>query len=289
MARPPKFLQRKKSGVYFVQVRAGKHRLTESLGTKDEQKALTLVGPVVKRLQEQLDERDVRKTLACFPGLSDPKIEHRIRSLMAPGSLPENRKIKWVDLVREHERVFRRKNPNKKGLSSGWHEQMRIAIEQIPFTYEQTSRQRIRDWVAQMEKQVWLDGPKKGQRRLSARSLEIRCGYFQAIVETSIKSGFLPDDAQHLEQVDFAQVKLLGTTTSTRPRRGYKGIGQLLRTQDVRRRIRLVILRGLLGTRVRDRPSQPEDWNLDASPDDQYERSPFPSTRERTGPAPEQC
>ena len=107
MARPTKFLQRKKSGVYFVQVRAGKQRLTESLGTKDEMKALTLVGPVTKRLQEQLDEQVVSKTLQRFPGAHDLKLEHRVRSVMAPWSLPENRKIKWNDLVREHERVFR--------------------------------------------------------------------------------------------------------------------------------------------------------------------------------------
>ena len=99
MARPTKFLQRKKSGVYFVQVRAGKQRLTESLGTKDEQKALTLVGPVIKRLQAQLDEQLVSKTLQHFPGVeqNDPRLEHRIRSLMAPESLPENKRIKWND------------------------------------------------------------------------------------------------------------------------------------------------------------------------------------------------
>ena len=141
MARPQKPLQQKKNGVWFVQVRAGKKRLTESLGTRDEQKALTLCGPVIKRLQEQLDERDVRNTFNCFPGIEqdDPQLAHRIRSLIAPDSLPENRKIKWNDLVREHERVFRRKNPNKDGLSFGWHDQMRIAIQEIPFTYEQIS------------------------------------------------------------------------------------------------------------------------------------------------------
>ena len=68
MVRPTKFLQRKKCGVYFVQVRAGKQRLTESLGTKDEMKALTLVGPVIKRLQEQLDEQVVSKTLSASQG-----------------------------------------------------------------------------------------------------------------------------------------------------------------------------------------------------------------------------
>ena len=51
MARPQKPLQQKKNGIWFVQVRFGKKRLTESLGTKDEQKALTLCGPVIKRLQ----------------------------------------------------------------------------------------------------------------------------------------------------------------------------------------------------------------------------------------------
>ena len=84
MARPTKCLQRKKSNVYFVQVRAGKQRLTESLGTKDEMKALTLVGPVIKRLQEQLDEQVVSKTLQRFPGAHDLKLEHRVRSVMAP-------------------------------------------------------------------------------------------------------------------------------------------------------------------------------------------------------------
>ena len=129
MARPQKPLQQKKNGIWFVQVRFGKKRLTESLGTKDEQKALTLCGPVIKRLQAQLDEDLVAAHTRHFP--DDPLIEHRIRSLIAPESLPENKKIKWTDLVREHERVFRRKNPNKEGLSPGWHEQMRIAIQEI--------------------------------------------------------------------------------------------------------------------------------------------------------------
>ena len=98
MARPQKPLQKKKNGVWFCQVRVGKKRYTESLGTKDEQKALTLCGPVLKRLQEQADEDLVAKATRFFP--DDPRIEHRIRSLINPESLPENKKIKWIDLVR---------------------------------------------------------------------------------------------------------------------------------------------------------------------------------------------
>ena len=148
---------------------------------------------------------------------------------------------------------------------------MRIAIQEIPFTFEQTSRQRIRDWVAQMERMVHLDGPKKGQRRLSARSIEIRCGYFQAIVETSIKSGFLPDDAVNIwRQVDFAAGEAAGDNhIRTATEEDYRGIGELLRTTDVKRRIRLVILlQAYCGTRVSEIVRrQPEDWNLDASPE----------------------
>ena len=59
MARPQKPLQQKKNGVWFVQVRFGKKRLTESLGTKDEKKALTLVGEK-KRRGEKLDNEDAR-------------------------------------------------------------------------------------------------------------------------------------------------------------------------------------------------------------------------------------
>lgn len=96
MARPQKPLQQKKNGVWFVQVRFGKKRLTESLGTKDQKNALTLVGPVIKRLQAQLDEDLVASATRHF--LDDPRLELRIRSLMASESLPENKRIKWNDL-----------------------------------------------------------------------------------------------------------------------------------------------------------------------------------------------
>ena len=269
MARPQKPLQKKKNGVWFCQVRVGKKRYTESLGTKDEQKALTLCGPVLKRLQEQADEDLVAKATRFFP--DDPRIEHRIRSLINPESLPENKKIKWIDLVREHERVFKRKNPNREGLSPGWHEQMRITLREVPFTYEQTSRKRIRDWVAAMEKMVWTSGPKQGSRRLSARSIEIRCTYLSAITQTGITSGFLPDDAiNHWRQVDFAAGAAAGDNhIHTATEEDYRGIGDLLRTTDVRRRIRIaILLQAYCGTRVSEIVRrQQEDWNLDASPD----------------------
>ena len=55
----------------------------------------------------------------------------------------------WNDLIREVERIRRRKNQSP--FSASWHRNVGIALKHCPFELAQATPQAIREWIDQMQ------------------------------------------------------------------------------------------------------------------------------------------
>ena len=57
--------------------------------------------------------------------------------------------VVWNDLIREVERIRRRKNQSP--LSASWHRNVGIALKQCPFELAEATPEAIREWIDQMQ------------------------------------------------------------------------------------------------------------------------------------------
>ena len=58
----------------------------------------------------------------------------------------------WNDLIREVERIRRRKNQSP--LSASWHRNVGIALKHCPFELAEATPEAIREWIDQMQDSV---------------------------------------------------------------------------------------------------------------------------------------
>ena len=177
MGRPRKPIQRRSNGVYCVQLHLGGKRVMRSLGTRDIEIAHRRAAQAMEELEaahkaKQEDEtrwRDAEEfssLLELFEVL-DPQTAaeqytgKRAQDDVAGAFLDKNTEAlaqallkrevpaTWNDLIREVERIRRRKNLSP--FSASWHRNVGIAIKQCPFELAEVTPEAIRKWIDQMQ------------------------------------------------------------------------------------------------------------------------------------------
>ena len=196
MGRPQKVIQRKKNGIYFVQLHIDGRRVTRSLETKDQIKATSRANQAIRELQQEAERQGQSKWLADEPATvwdiptkadgSNDYSQAVERQLVWSQIAPDEESIRsltWSDLVKEAVRV--RMQKVGEDYSEGWYNGARAAMKQVPFSLDQATPETIRAWILDMEK--------KGS---SPRTIELRCTTLSNLITRSQKSGLLANKIQ---------------------------------------------------------------------------------------------
>ena len=86
--------------------------------------------------------------------------------------------VVWNDLIREVERIRKRKNLSP--LSASWHRNVGIALKQCPFELAEATPEAIREWIDQMQ-----------DSGLSGLTINSKCSLLSGLVSKCMKSGLL--------------------------------------------------------------------------------------------------
>ena len=84
--------------------------------------------------------------------------------------------VVWNDLIREVERIRRRKNQSP--LSASWHRNVGIALKQCPFELAEATPEAIREWIDQMQ-----------DSGLSGLTINSKCSLLSSLVSKCMRSG----------------------------------------------------------------------------------------------------
>ena len=264
MPRPHKPIQRRANGTFFVRLNVGGKRLTRSLETKNPTVAAKRAAQALEELEREAagpqqprwraDEVGIEWDIPSNADGSNDFENARPRQIQASQiAEPEQlRGIRWRDLVNEAIAVRKRKK-NGQDFSPGWYSNVQIALDKIPFEYEEATPQAIRAWVLAMQKEG-----------LSGRTIEINCSYFRSLINTCIRSGMLDGHSNPWSLVDFSsdpeEQKHIYTATEA----DYRGLKELLSKLENYHRIP-ILLQVFLGTRISElQRRRPEDFDLDA-------------------------
>ena len=264
MARPHKPIQRRSNGNYFVRLVIDGKRLTRSLETKDPRVAAKRAAQALEELEMEAagpqqprwrgDEVGIEWDIPSKADGSNDYENAKPREIQASQiANPEDlRGIRWRDLVAEAVAVRKRKK-NGQDYSDAWYENVRIALDKIPFEFEEATPQAIRSWVLSMQKEG-----------LGGRTIEINCSYFRSLTNTCIRSGMLDGQTNPWSMVDFSsdpeEQKHIYTATEA----DYRGLKELLSGLENYHRIP-ILLQVFLGTRISElQRRKPEDFDLDA-------------------------
>ena len=275
MARPHKPIQRRSNGNYYVRLNANGRRLTKSLETKDPQVAAKRASQALEELEREAAgpqqprwkadlvgiEGDVPVQLLDYvvgnPPFKREPLDHsqvRERQVVAseigePGDLIGTT---WRDLVNEAIAVRKRKKGGA-DYSPAWYDNIRIALDKIPFQFEEATPKAIRAWVNSMQKEG-----------LSGRTIEINCSYFRSLTNTCIRSGMLEGYTNPWGLVDFSSDPEEQEHLYTATEADYRGLKDLLSRLGAYHRIP-ILLSAFLGTRISElQRRKPEDFDLDA-------------------------
>ena len=143
MGRPQKVIQRKSSGVFFVQPHIAGRRVTKSLKTKDQLVATKSAAQAIRELQEEADRQGRTKWTADEPailwdipskpdGAADFANAKRIETTWGDIADPEDLKVlSWRDLTNEAVRV--RKANKGEDYSDGWYSNVGFEVHRAPF------------------------------------------------------------------------------------------------------------------------------------------------------------
>ena len=84
-------------------------------------------------------------------GLKTTSPEHQDKNTedLVQALLKREVPVTWNDLIREVERIRRRKNLSP--FSASWHRNVGIAIKQCPFELAEVTPEAIREWIDQMQ------------------------------------------------------------------------------------------------------------------------------------------
>ena len=113
------------------------------------------------------------------------KNTHALAQALYARQLP----VVWNDLIREVERIRRRKN--KSPLSASWHRNVGIALERCPFELAEATPEAIREWIDQMQ-----------DSGLSGLTINSKCSLLLGLVSKCMKSGLL--DGMSMNPFDAA-------------------------------------------------------------------------------------
>ena len=124
------------------------------------------------------------------------------------------KQLSWRDLVREAERVIKRKTG--KPFSDSWHRNVGIAIKQCPFDIQEVSTQKIRTWINQMQAQG-----------LSGLTINSKCSLLSGLIDRSIKSGLLEGWSNPFSGAVYSVEEGTAQSIQTAEEKDYKGLRHL--------------------------------------------------------------
>ena len=226
MGRPKKPIQRRSNGVYCVQLHLDGRRVMRSLQTMDIEVAYRRAGQAMAELEAEhkakqqgvtrwrnsrefahlLDLADVVDISTAAEGYTG----HQERDEVTGDYLDKNTQalaqalyerqvpVIWNDLIREVERIRRRKNLLP--LSASWHRNVSIAIKQCPFELAEATQEAVREWIDQMQ-----------DSGLSGRTINSKCSLLSGLISKCMKSGLL----REMTMNPFDAASQRGATPST--------------------------------------------------------------------------
>ena len=173
----------------------------------------------------------------------DPEAEALADALLA-GRLP----LTWHDLIREAAAFHKRKT--KKDYSGSWFFQAEQSAAICPFSPEEASVTRIRDWIKELEK----DG-----------EVDKKVGALQSLFTTCIRTGLLDVEVNPFKQISFGRSAHSAVHIPTAEEENYRLIAEKkLRDPNLPKPIRIALLlclyTGVRYSEIRKRTA--EDFDL---------------------------
>ena len=278
MGRPRKPIQKRSNGVYCVQLHLGGKRVTRSLGTRDVEEAHRLAAQAMAELEEAhmakqegaTRWRDAKEfsSLLELSDVLDPQTAaelytgKRAQDDVSGAFLDENTEAlaqallsrqvpaSWNDLIREVERIRRRKNLSP--FSASWHRNVGIAIKQCPFELAEATPAAIREWIDQMQ-----------DSGLTGRTINSKCSLLSGLVSKCMKSGLLRDLSMNpFDGADYRAGEANHIYTAIE--RDYRDLSLLL-PKLLDRQLIPVLIQVYCGTRISEvRNRSIEDFDLES-------------------------
>ena len=277
MGRPKKPIQRRSVGVYCVQLHLGGRRVMRSLQTRDIEVAHLRAGQAMAELEaahkakqqgvtrwrearefvnllELADAVDIQTAAENYTGkweqdkvtgdYFDPNTQALAQALI-------NRQVPvvWNDLIREVERIRKRKNLSP--FSASWHRNVGIAIKQCPFELAEATPEAIREWIDQMQ-----------DSGLSGLTINSKCSLLSGLVSKCMKSGLLREMAMNpFDAADYSSGEADHIYTAIE--KDYRDLSALL-PQLLDRQLIPVLIQVHCGMRISEvRNRKREDFDLE--------------------------
>ena len=157
--------------------------------------------------------------------------------------------VVWTDLIREVERIRRRKN--QPPLSASWHRNVGIAIKHSPFELAEATPEAIREWIDQMQ-----------DSGLSGLTINSKCSLLSSLVSKCMKSGLLQGMAMNpFDAADYSAGEANHIYTAVEP--DYRDLSGLL-PKLLDRQLIPVLIKAYCGTRISEvRNRKREDFDLE--------------------------
>ena len=155
----------------------------------------------------------------------------------------------WNDLIREVERIRKRKNLSP--LSASWHRNVGIAIKQCPFELAEATPEAIREWIDQMQ-----------DSGLTGQTINSKCSLLSGLVSKCMKSGLLRGLLMNpFDGADYSAGEANHIYTAIE--QDYKDLSLLL-PKLLDRQLIPVLIQVYCGTRISEvRNRKREDFNLE--------------------------
>ena len=155
----------------------------------------------------------------------------------------------WNDLIREVERIRRRKNLSP--FSASWHRNVGIAIKQCPFELAEATPEAIREWIDQMQ-----------DSGLTGLTINNKCSLLSSLVSKCMKSGLLRGLTMNpFDAADYSAGEANHIYTAIE--RDYRDLSLLL-PKLLDRQLIPVLIQVYCGTRISEvRNRKREDFDLE--------------------------
>ena len=155
----------------------------------------------------------------------------------------------WNDLIREVERIRRRKNLPP--FSASWHRNVGIAIKQCPFELAEATPEAIREWIDQMQ-----------DSGLTGLTINSKCSLLSGLVAKCMKSGLLRGLTMNpFDAADYSAGEANHIYTAIE--RDYRDLSLLL-PKLLNRQLIPVLIQVYCGTRISEvRNRKREDFDLE--------------------------
>ena len=157
--------------------------------------------------------------------------------------------VVWNDLIREVERIRRRKNLSP--FSASWHRNVGIAIKQCPFELSEATPEAIREWIDQMQ-----------DSGLSGLTINSKCSLLSGLVSKCMRSGLLRGMAMNpFDAADYSAGEAEHIYTAVE--QDYRDLSGLL-PKLLDRQLIPVLIQVYCGTRISEvRKRKREDFDLE--------------------------